>query len=54
MTVTPAMRRVLRAIANNDAWRASEDTVQAIVTAGLAEHVDWHGWRLTDAGRSAL
>jgi len=48
--VTPAMRRVLRAIEQGTPWRASEDTVQAILDAGLAHYDDNCVWHLTTKG----
>lgn len=51
--VTPAMRRVLRAIKEGAPWIASETTVQAILDAGLAHYDDKCVWHLTTKGSTS-
>ncbi len=52
--LTAAQRRLLALIAAHESHRGSQRNYDVLRGLGLVEHIEWHGWEPTDAGRAAL
>ena len=52
--LTAPERKLLTKIADGVSHRSSWETYEALKQRGLAECVEWGGWKLTDSGRAIL